>query len=66
MRQWELIDPRVEPTELTVEPDGRVAVAVHQVIRDLDGNVLKTDMVQHVYAFRDGLVASMEVRPARG
>ena len=30
-RQWALIDPRVAPIGFTVEADGRVAVAVHQV-----------------------------------
>jgi ketosteroid isomerase-like protein len=65
-RQWGLIDPRVEPRGFTVEADGRVAVAVHQVVRDLAGTVLKDDMVQHVYAFHDGLIESMEIRHERG
>ena len=39
VRQWALIDPRVEPRGFTVEADGRVAVAVHQVVRDLAGTV---------------------------
>ena len=61
-RQWALIDPRVEPIGFTVEADGRVAVAVHQVVRDLAGTVLKDAMVEHVYAFQDGLITSMEIR----
>lgn len=61
-RQWGLIDPRVEPRGFTAEADGRVAVAVHQVVRDLTGKVLKEDMVQHVYAFEGGLITSMEIR----
>ena len=64
-RQWELIDPRVEPRGFTEEADGRVAVAVHQVVRDLAGKVLKEDMVQHVYAFEGGLITSMEIRHER-
>jgi len=59
-RQWGLIDPR------TAEADGRVAVAVHQVVRDLEGKVLKDDTVQHVYAFEGGLIRSMEIRHERG
>jgi len=61
-RQWALIDPRVEPTGFTVEADGRVAVAVHQVVRNLTGTVLKDAMVEHVYAFEGGLIRSMEIR----
>ncbi len=61
-RQWGLIDPRVEPRGFTLEADGRIAVAVHQVVRDLAGTVLKDDMVQHVYGFEGGLITSMEIR----
>ncbi len=61
-RQWRLIDPSVEPLRLIVERDGRVAVDVHQVVRDLVGNILKDALVQHVYAFEDGLIKSMEIR----
>lgn len=62
VRQWALIDPRVEPGGFTVEADGRVAVAVHQVVRDLAGTVLRESTVHHVYAFEDGLIRSMEIR----
>jgi ketosteroid isomerase-like protein len=61
-RQWGLIDPRVEPRGFAVEVDGRVAVTVHQLVRDLTGTVLKEATVQHVYAFEDGLIKSMEIR----
>lgn len=61
-RQWGLIDPRVEPREFTVEADGRVAVTVHQVVRDLAGAVLKEATVQHVYALDRDLIVSMEIR----
>jgi hypothetical protein len=61
-RQWGLIDPRVEPRGFSIEADGRVAVAVHQVVRDLAGTVLKQVMVEHVYAFAGGLITSMEIR----
>jgi hypothetical protein len=56
----------VEPRGFTVEADGRVAVAVHQVVRDLAGTILKDDMVRHVYACHDGLIKSMEIRHERG
>src|SRR3954451_1093798 len=36
-RQWEPIDPRVEPVEIAPEHDGRWAVLVHQVVRSPDG-----------------------------
>lgn len=61
-RQWALIDPRVEPRGFTVEADGRMAVAVHQVVRDLAGTVLRDVTVEHVYTFEGDLITSMEIR----
>ena len=39
-RQWAEIDPHVEPVSIIRRPDGRVAVDVQQLVRDLDGNLL--------------------------
>lgn len=61
-RQWGLIDPHVEPVSIDAADDGRVTVNVHQVVRDLAGLVLMDRMVQHVYTFSEGLIASMEIR----
>lgn len=60
-RQWEEIDPRVEPVSMTTRPDGRVAVEVHQTLRALDGRPLGEDRILHVYELRDGLVRRMDV-----
>jgi hypothetical protein len=60
-RQWEAIDPSVEPTGFELRPDGRVAVSVHQVVRDLDGELVAENDVRHVYTFRDGLIVRMDV-----
>jgi ketosteroid isomerase-like protein len=61
-RQWGLINPCVEPQRFTNTDDGRIAVEVHQVIRDLSGNLLKDTIVQHIYSFEGGLITSMEIR----
>jgi ketosteroid isomerase-like protein len=55
-RQWAAIDSRVEATAFETRPDGRVAVTVDQTI---DGR--HAGRVTHVYAFRDGLIARMDV-----
>jgi hypothetical protein len=62
LRQWRRIDPHVEPVGFTAGGDGRVVVDVHQVVRDLAGAVTADQRVQHVYEFRDGLIAHMEIR----
>ena len=61
-RQWSLIDPHVEPVGFVTEDDGRIAVSVHQTVRDLSGKVLLDQMVEHVYQIEDGLILSMEIR----
>jgi hypothetical protein len=68
-RQWAAIDPHVEPVEIgpRVGGDGlRVAVEVRQVVRDLDGEVVASGTVVHVYELRDGLVARMDVEEPAG
>jgi hypothetical protein len=60
-RQWEAIDPSVEATGFEVRADGRLAASVHQIVRDLDGNLVAENDVRHVYTFRDGLIARMDV-----
>ena len=57
-----MIDSHVEAVGFESEADGRVVVDVHQVVRDLDGELLSDGLVQHVYTFRDGLVTHMEIR----
>lgn len=61
-RQWAVIDPRVEPLDFEVEADGRIAVDVRQVVRDLAGHVKADRLVRHVYELRDRLIVSMEIR----
>ena len=61
-RQWSMIDPHVEPVSFAAEADGRVAVTVHQVVRELGGKLLLDQMVEHVYRVEDGLIQSMEIR----
>jgi ketosteroid isomerase-like protein len=64
-RQFEVVHSQVEPTNFTTEADGRIAVDVHQVVRDNDGKLLADQMVQHVYEIRDGLIRSMEIRDSK-
>jgi hypothetical protein len=61
-RQWSMIDPHVEPVKFVADGFGRVIVGVHQVVRDLSGQVLADRTVEHVYSFEDGLIRGMEIR----
>jgi hypothetical protein len=59
--QWSQIDPHVEPVSFHREDDGRVLVDVHQVVRDLAGNVLADVHVGHRFTVANGLLQAMEV-----
>ncbi len=61
-QQWAMIDSQVKPIGFKTHADGRVEVNVHQVVRDLAGNLLSEQMVQHIYTLQDGLVRKMEIR----
>jgi SnoaL-like protein len=61
-RQWAMIDPHVEPLEFSYGPDGEVVVEVHQVARDLDGNVLVDKLVGHILRIEDGLIRRFDIR----
>jgi hypothetical protein len=61
-RQWGMTNPHVDPVSFREDESGRIAVSVHQVVRDLSGNVLFDRMVEHVYTLKDGLIQSMDIR----
>ena len=53
-RQWAIIDPHVEPVEISSNGEGEVVVKVHQVVRDPKGNLLADRMVIHVSRYKTG------------
>lgn len=54
LRQWNAINPIVEPLSIEVRSTGQVAVKVHQRINDVDGQLLSDDELNHVYSFDNG------------
>jgi hypothetical protein len=63
-RQFETIDPCVEPQAFSEDELGRIVVDVHQIVRDLDGGVIADQNVQHIYTIGAGLIARMDIRDA--
>ena len=63
-RQWSILDPRVTPVAIAVDPDGRVNVLVHQEVHDKNGQLVVDHHVRHVYELTGDLVQHMEIRPA--
>ncbi len=60
-RQFGVIDSHVEPVGFEVDDLGRHVADVHQVVRDLDGQLLSDRRVRHAYTLRKGLVARMDI-----
>src|SRR5271166_2127862 len=50
-RQWQLIDPRVDPQRFEGDA-AQVVVEVHQVVRDLQGKIKSDQMVRHLFLLR--------------
>jgi len=60
-RQWQIVNPHVEPLGIERSRDGRFVVEVHQVVRDLDGKLLIDAVVYHVYRIQNNLIERMDI-----
>ena len=60
-RQWREFDGHVEPVAITEEDGGRIRVRVHQIVRNLEGNVLSDSEVLHFFTMNSGLIAAMHL-----
>ncbi|HYZ87207.1 MAG TPA: nuclear transport factor 2 family protein [Bryobacteraceae bacterium] len=61
-RQWAIIDPHVEPVEISDNGNGEVVCKVHQVVHDLNGHLLADRVVTHVFQMRNGLIQRFDIR----
>ena len=61
-RQWAMIDPRVEPVAFAQGPQAEEIVEVHQVVRDLKGNLLGDKMVGHIFRVENGRIRRFDIR----
>ncbi|MFZ0632275.1 MAG: nuclear transport factor 2 family protein [Acidobacteriaceae bacterium] len=60
-RQWGEFDGHVEPLAITEEDGGRVRVRVHQLVRNLQGDVLSDSEVLHIFTVNNGFIAAMDL-----
>jgi hypothetical protein len=59
-RQSGEFDGHAEPLAITEEDGGRIQVRVHQMVRNLEGNVLSDSEVLHIFALNNGLIAVLD------
>jgi ketosteroid isomerase-like protein len=60
-RQWKEINPTVTPVGFRERENGTLEVEVHQLVKDVEGNVLYDGKVFHVYIINDGLLREMDI-----
>jgi hypothetical protein len=60
-RQWKEINPKVAPVGFKERQHGNLEVEVHQIVKDLAGNLMFDGTVKHVYTFEDGLIQTMDI-----
>jgi limonene-1,2-epoxide hydrolase len=58
-KQWQEIDPTVEPMRINIAPDGKAHVLVDQLVRALDGEILQNLKVEHVFEFDGPFISRM-------
>jgi hypothetical protein len=61
LKQWQETDPRVEPLQIDIAPDGSAHVRVDQLVRSLDGKILQNRQVGHDYQFDGAFISRMTI-----
>jgi hypothetical protein len=61
-RQWAEFDPLVYVLEVINRESGVTDVKVHQLVKDLKGNILSDTELWHVYSFKEGLIDRMDIK----
>jgi hypothetical protein len=65
-RQWAEFDPRVEVLEVVDHEMGNTDVKVHQLVKNLKGDVLSDTELWHVYTIANGLIERMDIKEGEG
>ena len=59
--QFKDIQPELETLNFETDENDRNIVTVHQIIRDLQGNLLADATVQQIFTIEDGLISLYEI-----
>ncbi len=60
-RQWTEINPHVEPVGFNKRQDATLEITVHQIVRDLQDNLMFDGTVKHIYTLQDSLLRRMDI-----
>lgn len=59
--QFKLIAPELEALKFETDEHGRTIVTVHQIVKDLQGNLLAEMTVRQIFTIEDGLISLYEI-----
>ena len=59
--QFKDIQPELETLKFEMDGNNRNVVTVHQIIKDLQGNLLADATVQQIFTIEDGLISLYEI-----
>ncbi len=59
-KQFDIVSSNVTPLEID-EENNVVKIKVHQVIHDIDGNLLSDAFVHHFFTLRDGKILRFDI-----
>ena len=60
-RQWTEINPQVEPVGFNERQNGTLEITVHQIVKDLQGNLMFDGTVKHIYTLQNDLLRRMDI-----
>jgi ketosteroid isomerase-like protein len=59
--EWRESDPRLEPTAIDFDGEGRAHVRVHELVRSPGGDILQDRKIEHVFTFDGAFIARLDV-----
>jgi hypothetical protein len=60
-RQWKEINPHVQPIGFIERQNGTLEITVHQIVKDLQSNIIFDGMVKHLYTLQEHLLRRMDI-----
>jgi hypothetical protein len=61
-RQWAEFDPRVDVLEVVSHDLATIHVKVHQLVKNLTGDLLSDTELWHIYTIANGLIERMDIK----
>ncbi|BAZ16458.1 hypothetical protein NIES4071_83350 [Calothrix sp. NIES-4071] len=61
-KQFDIIQPQLEVLNVETDENNRAIITVHQIVRDIEGNLLFDKMVKQIFTIENGLITVFEIQ----